>query len=299
MPPLLDPKLDIVFKLLLTRPGRERVLVSLLSAVLHPPAPIASVVVLNPELLGEAVDDKHVVLDVLVRLEDGRRVDVEMQMRRHAGVRRRALMYWARLFESQLGQGDAYDQLQPVSSVFLLADSWLPGDRFHSIFRLLEVHDHGLFSDAIELHTVELAKLQTMKEEERKQEEELVRWGAFLTADGEAALEALAQKDPIMREAKEALEELSADPQVRYWAERRALGQKLHRFELAEERRQGIEQGVKQGIERTLRRLLRARFGDVPAWLEARIESASVDELDAWSVRVVTATSLEEVAGDG
>jgi hypothetical protein len=68
------------------------------------------------------------------------------------------------------------------------------------------------------LHTVELAKLQTMKDEERKQEVELVRWGAFLTADGEAALEAVAQKDPIMREAKEALEELSADPQVRCWA---------------------------------------------------------------------------------
>ena len=248
MPPLLDPKLDIVFKLLLTRPGKERVLVSLLTAVLHPPVPIATALVLNPELLGEAVDDKHVVLDVLVVLEDGRRVDVEMQMRRHAGVRRRALMYWARLFESQLGQGDAYDQLQPVSSVFLLGESWLPGDRFHSIFRLLEVHDHGLFSDAIELHTVELTKLLTMNDDERKHERDLVRWGAFLTAKEEAALEALAQEDPIMREAKEALEELSADPQVRYWAERRALGQKLHRFELAEERRLGVKEGIERGI---------------------------------------------------
>ena len=141
-----------------------------------------------------------------------------------------------------------------------------------------------------------------MNDEERKQEGELVRWGAFLTADGEAALEALAREDPIMREAKEALEELSADPQVRYWAERRALGQKLHRFELAEERRlgvkQGIEQGVKQGIEQTLRRLLRVRFGGLPAWMEARIESASVDDLEAWSERVLTAASLEEVAGD-
>jgi predicted transposase/invertase (TIGR01784 family) len=256
--PLLDPKLDLVFKLLFSRSGNESLVISLLTAVLRPAVPIISVKVLNPQLPGEAVDDKNLVLDVVAFMSDGRMADVEMQMRRHAGVRRRVLMYWARLFEEQLQRSQFYDELKPVVGIYLLGEPWLPGGRFHSIFRLQEVHDQTLFTDAIELHTVELSKLPTG--DERLRDANLVRWVAFFNASNKRELETAVRGDPIMQEAKRQLEELSADPEVRHWAQRRALGQKLHHFVLAEERREGHEKGLEEGLA-PLARLYERRLG--------------------------------------
>jgi predicted transposase/invertase (TIGR01784 family) len=61
-------------------------------------------------------------------------------------------------------------------------------------------------------------------------------------------------------------------------------------------RRQGVEQGRRQGVEGMLLRLLRQRFSDqVDAHVEERIAAASDDEIDVWSVRVLTAPTLAEL----
>ena len=83
---LLDPKLDVVFKLLFAHPNHRDILISLLTAVLQPPAPIVDATVLNPEIPKELPDDKGAVLDIHVHLADGRHVDVEMQAALHPGL---------------------------------------------------------------------------------------------------------------------------------------------------------------------------------------------------------------------
>jgi len=93
----LDPMLDVVFKLLFSRPDCLDLLMSLLTAVFRPASPIESVVVLNPELDKHSVGDRGVVLDLRVKLKDGSQVNVEMQAQRHPGMRRRMLYHWARL----------------------------------------------------------------------------------------------------------------------------------------------------------------------------------------------------------
>jgi hypothetical protein len=67
-------------------------------------------------------------------------------------------------------------------------------------------------------------------------------------------------------------------------------------------KREGLEQGLERGLEQgraealraTLARLLDARFGPLPEGVARRIGSASLDELDRWVERVVTASSLDE-----
>jgi hypothetical protein len=88
----LDPKLDIVFKLLFLRnPGLLR---SLLEAVLD--RTVTDFEVLNPEVPGEFPADKAIVLDTRVRLDGGERVDVEMQARGNAFLAERFLFYATR-----------------------------------------------------------------------------------------------------------------------------------------------------------------------------------------------------------
>ena len=56
----LDPKLDIVFKLLFGEEQNRPLLLSLLNAVLRPPTTIETVTVLSSEPGKEGVDDKGV-----------------------------------------------------------------------------------------------------------------------------------------------------------------------------------------------------------------------------------------------
>jgi predicted transposase/invertase (TIGR01784 family) len=64
-------------------------------------------------------------------------------------------------------------------------------------------------------------------------------------------------------------------------------------------RQQGIEQGRQLGIQEFLLRLLRQRFGDaVNAKVEQRIATASPEQVEAWTGRVLSAATLAEVIAD-
>jgi len=231
VPKPLDPKLDVVFKILFADPRCRHALVALLTEVLRPAEPIADVTVLNPELPKDFADDKGIVLDVLVRLADGRRVGVEMQTESDPALRQRFLYYAARVYASQLGRGARYADLKPCVSVFILAFRELQSPRFHSKFQVLEVTDHEPFSQHLELHVLELPKVPELSEV-LDEHVGLVRWGRFLGAVTDEEREELAMQDPAIREAKDTLDLLSADPAVQDLVQRRKLAQDLHQIDL-------------------------------------------------------------------
>ena len=63
--------------------------------------------------------------------------------------------------------------------------------------------------------------------------------------------------------------------------------------------REGVKQGIQQGECAVLLRQLRQRFGDaVDAHVEQRIATAGIEQIDLWTVRVLSATTLAEVFAD-
>ena len=296
----LDPKLDVVFRALFTGPEHPTLLSSLLTAVLRPASPILGVELLDPAISGEMVDDKNIVLDVLVRLEDGHFINVEMHIAIRPGHRRRSLVYWSRAYTSQLSRGQTYDEICPVVGVHFVVSPLLLGDRFHSIFRLLEVTDHEPYSDAIELHVVELSKLPDLGEAST---DPLVRWGQFLMAETDEDRSRSVRGDAAMEKAEAELGRLSRDPAVRELAERRELGRKLNQIELAmarkEARREGREEGALRNARNILLKVLSARGLEPSHEAILAIERCrDVDVLERWHLRVVSATSIEDVFDD-
>jgi predicted transposase/invertase (TIGR01784 family) len=319
---LLSPTLDVVFKILFADPRNRRLLVSLLEAVLRPAVPIAQVDVTNPEVPRDGIDDKGLVLDLLVDLADGSRVNVEMQTEARTGVRRRALLYWARAYGTQLGTGQDYTKLCPTVSVFFMVERLLRGPRFHSTFRVQEIHDQEVFSPALEIHVVELCKLGAMGGAERGEEGKLVDWGRFLTAKRAEELEDLAMGDPVFGQAKKALEVLSMDPDAQRLAKQRELALWTYRFELGAAREEGEARGEARGraegeargeargrAEGEARGEARGRASAVLAVLEARhlavptpvrervLDCTDLPTLQRWLARAATCKSADEVVG--
>jgi len=118
---------------------------------------------------------------------------------------------------------------------------------------------------------------------------------------------------PILKEAKNALDELSADPDARERAGRREIELKLWQYGVAQAREearqeglargkveglaQGKVEGLAQGKVDLLRRLLSVRFGELPPHVESRLTQATDAELLCWSERMLTADSLGAVFG--
>lgn len=65
-----------------------------------------------------------------------------------------------------------------------------------------------------------------------------------------------------------------------------------------EGRLEGRLKGRLEGEALALQRLLIRRFGSLPEWVQARLRSASADEIDTWLDRVLDATRLEDVFGE-
>jgi predicted transposase/invertase (TIGR01784 family) len=196
---LLDPTLDVVFKLLFADDRNRELLSALLTAVLEPPAPITDVEVLNPETPRETVIEKGAVLDVRARLADGTQTHVEMQAAPHPGLRQRVLYYWARLYTSQLVRGDHYVELAPTVGVFLLSFVELPTTRFHSVFRLMEAEEQVVLADDLVIHVLELPKRP--RGAPAAGEPAVLHWCRFFAAQSELELEQLATMDPNLRRA--------------------------------------------------------------------------------------------------
>jgi predicted transposase/invertase (TIGR01784 family) len=284
----LDPTLDIVFKMLFASPASRDTLIALLSAVLEPASPIVDAQVLNPEITREQVDDKGITLDVLVRLTDGTRLNVEMQTEKRPAFRNRALYYWSRVFGSQLERGQPYTVLAPVISILFLDYRELAGLHMHSTFRILDVHDQTLFTDALEIHVIELPK--RLSAAARQTEPTLLAWSRFLGARTDREVEEACMDHPEIAEANRILAHLSASPSAQELARQRQLALDTYRIE--------ITAAVRQGRADLLVDLLREKFGTLDEVTLQRVRSASDDAILRWSRKVLTAASLADVLSD-
>ena len=146
---LLDPKLDLVFKKLFCLPENRQALLKFLNLIFADRGLplLEDLEILNPQLDGDLVHEKSIVLDVHAKTPAGERVNIEIQLRNHLGLRERALFYWSRSFNSQLHSGEHYGQLKRTVSIFLLDFRLTEQEDMHSVYQVLETERHEPFTD--------------------------------------------------------------------------------------------------------------------------------------------------------
>ena len=256
---LLSPRNDFVFKKLMGDPSNVDLLADFLQSVLDLPAEeYDTLTVVDPHLSGEHPDDKLGILDVKVATRSGKVIDVEIQVEPLPWMRERILFYAARMVSEQARAGEPYERIQQVASIVitghkLVADS----GRYHHRFRLYDDAGTVLFTDKLEIHTLELPKVPLTPDKTS-----LWNWLRFFSAEGREDFEMATETSPTIARAYGVLKELSADERTRLLAESR---EKARRDEEARRkgawldgRNEGVEQGIAQGIEKVARNLLRS-----------------------------------------
>ena len=282
----------------------QELLLRMLEAVLG--RKIESLTVLNPSLPGDVNVSKVIVLDVLATLDDGTRVDIEIQVQVTAALKARLVYYECRHFTQQLVRGHDYQELKPSVVVVWLVEPLFPAPPpLLSVYVLRQRWPGSLFSEDLAIHVLELSKVGVAGVPGAEGYEELVRqWGELFLAKSELELERLAEQNEVMAEAVRAFYETSADPEVAAAALRREESLTFYNMSLAQSRNEGEREGRQAGEREGLRRQrlmlekqlrLKFQFRSLPPTVEQRLEAATSDELTLWAEHIFSATTLDDI----
>ena len=263
---IMKPKIDVAFKMLFGEESHNTLLSSLLSAIMNMPrSTFAHLEYLNLELSRFHINDKLGVLDVRVRTEDKKEINIEIQLASYLFMAKRSLFYWGKLFTSQIQAGDNYEAMEKCIVINIIDFPYIPLNRFHTIFHVWEDETRHMLDDVLEVHFLELPKLDMSPERMdgkdikgigtesvdlvplETDEVTLTDWARFIRAESREELEALAKKNPTLEYAYEILKIASMDKEKKmlYEArEKQILDEKSIAYEFGEGHRIALEKAV-------------------------------------------------------
>lgn len=251
----LDPRIDLTFKKVFGE--NEDLLMSLLNALLPLPEgdEIEHIEYLPTELVPETPLKKDTIVDVRCRDNRGRQFLVEMQMIWTPAFMQRVLFNASKAYVRQSDKGGHYEDLQPVYSLNLVNDIFMPDmpDVHYHLYKMVHDADSKKVIEGLQLIFVELPKFKPTTLTEKRM---YVLWLRFLTEINESTVTApkeLAEQPQISKAIsiveKSAYTDEQLDGYDRYrdiiWRERTLV---------SESHREGFEEGVEEGIQKERQR---------------------------------------------
>ena len=241
---IMLPTVDFCFKELMQNPKVRK---GFIAAILgKAPEMIRRTTLLPTALRKESEEDKLGILDVLVELEDGSKMNMEMQVSYFDCWKNRVLFYLGKVYTGQIKEGEDYDKLRKCIHVSILDFVHFPKDK--KCFRKIVFCDSESgeqYTDLMELHILELKKLPP----EDQSEDGIIRWMRFLRGKSRKEFEEMAKKDEYIEEAYNELKKLSLDEQKRLEYELRQKAVRDHNMMMKSAEKRGLEIGEKRGLE--------------------------------------------------
>ena len=241
---IMSPKVDVCFAGLMENPKVRR---GFCAAILRvPPETVEKTELLPTYLQRDCAEDKLGILDVHIRMTDGSRINMEMQVKEYEFWDERVLFYLSKMFSGQLKSGEDYENLKKCIHVSILDFIHFPEDkRCCRTLCFCDIKTGEIYSDKMEIQVLELKKLP----KKIRKGEELVNWMRFFNGKSKEDFRRMAKESIFLEEAYETLQRLSADDIKRLEYEAREKALRDHNSFVGSARRQGERIGEKNGIE--------------------------------------------------
>lgn len=156
---------DIVFRIVFSSQGNERLLVLLLNAILQLEGndQIEDLEILNPFNLPQYHKDKLSIIDVRAKDRAGKRYCIEVQMRRHEELIKRIIYYSSVSYARQLAKGGKYADLNKTLCIWIMGEPLIEEPEIYNRFIISHEKTHRPLTDMVEYHFVELSKFNIDK----------------------------------------------------------------------------------------------------------------------------------------
>ena len=264
----LKPLLETVFLRVFDSENDFRLLIALLNALLRLEGRdrIEAIEKLSTQVYSDRAGDKDPVLDMLVRDQSDRHIQVELQLLGQEAYMNRAIYYASQVHSKQLLQGELYDSVGRTVTIHVLAWNLLRPRREWSQavtrVKLCDILSGRSVSEQLQLLFIELPKFKLKLDELSSDDEKWIYYlkhGETLTRQ-----EVQAMGIPELKETDEKLRFVSRKDDMRfagiYELKRHhdainfREGWKKHGFEkgIQEGLQQGLQEGLQQGLEQGL-----------------------------------------------
>lgn len=220
----------------------QKVLKALIAALLHLDiSKINSIKILNPIVLGEDINAKTVVLDLLIRFNDDRIINIEMQVSHYDYWTARSIYYLCKAYTSQLERGKNYEQLLPVIHVGI-CDFTPPGlpEEFYGIYSLRNERNFELYSSQIQLNVLNLTQMNKALPGDA----DLLKWAQLFKASSWEELQTLSSNDQNFMEVCDTMYALSQDEKIRL----QCFARERYEHDMASAIYAGEQRGMQKGL---------------------------------------------------
>ena len=237
---LLPVTSDFIFKLIFGDQRNVDILAAFLRAVLDiPDEEYDRLVIVDPHIKKESVDDKYGILDVKLHTVSGSIIHIEIQVRVLPDMKARTIYSQSKLVTEQMASGMKWSNVKRTITIVITSEVFVPeGDKYHHQFRYRT--DDGIeFTDLSEINTLDLNKLPPDDDST-----DLWFWMKFIKTDDEEVLDMLQQRSPELKKAVGVLKELSADERTRMLYEEREIARRDEASRLRGAREEGLEEGI-------------------------------------------------------
>lgn len=254
---LIDPTVDCVFKAILGSIENKNLLVDFLNAVLNlsDEREIADITILNPYNSKDYETDKLTIVDLKAKDTQNTTYQIEIQVSQFGSLNHRMLYTWSHIYKDQIKQGDGYQKLLPVISIWLLTKNMIPKEEsssYHHHFKMVDENNHQVLSDHCNIHLLELPKWNAAQITTPEQ-----FWMYFFKEGRNIDVDnppGMLKQSKIMRQAMSTLKQFSEKDQAYYQYQARLdfiRQQSAIEYDLsqAHQKAEQAEQKAKQAIE--------------------------------------------------
>ena len=198
----------------------------------------------NSEYIPQFYNDKIGRLDIKIRLNDGRKIDVEMQNSYFDYYPKRSIFYCSKLIHEHFMSGFQYTQLKKCIAINVLNSPFKLSRKIHSVYQIRESEEQTLLDELLEIHFLDLTKLR------KENLTSLEKWLMFIKTDNKEERRMLAQGNPVMTKANKVMDIFYLDEQERKRYEAAWEYESDRLSMISESERKGLERGLAEGEAR-------------------------------------------------
>lgn len=254
--------------------AREQVRKYFISAVTEIPVEdIKRVYLTDPHLRGFFKRMKKGILDILAELEDGTKINIEIQHKHMADWEKRQLYYLSRVYSQDLFAGVNYHRLQKAILISIDDFNVTHDDEYHHVYRFRDEKGRD-FSELMEIHVIELHKKLLNRP--------IDEWIQVFNAKTEEELDMIRSDNPGIKEAIQTIKEYGlrrvARAHYESWLKAKRDQYAMDKYiretareeGLAEGREEGREKGREEGIKTLIESL--EEIGKDDKWIKDKLK---------------------------
>jgi len=245
------PRGDTIFKAIFGDERNVNILAAFLRHVFEQsPVKIefSEIIIINPDLPVESKDERSSTVDILAKTEDGRLIDVEIQIANHHDMIKRSVYYASKMTAKQVHKnGDKKNRYLNIKSSIIISivdfKIFEDDEPYFNPLVWYNLATNKIATDVELIYILELPKIPPNDDNKK-----LWTWLKFLKSNTVEEAESLKNKIPEVDQAMNIYKKYMSDEEYKDYIETRELMAEMDENErLAEAEEKGLAKGLAKG----------------------------------------------------